>query len=92
MRCELAMSLRNRYVRSITWSIDVYFDPLLFYLLPRFSVICIGYRSPAGNLSPHGDRDGEKLLPDDLDGDGDGENSSPRGRGWGGVPRRGIPR
>jgi len=51
-----------------------------------------GMGIPAGIKSRSGDGDREEVLPMSLHGDGDGGNLPPRGRGWGGNPRRGIPR
>ena len=39
-----------------------------------------------------GEGDGTKPVPVSVDGGGDGKFSPPRGRGWEGIPRRGIPR
>jgi hypothetical protein len=55
-------------------------------------VIGTGTGIPVGMDSPLQDGDGANLSPDGDGGDGDGEYLSPWGRGWGAVPRRGIPR
>jgi hypothetical protein len=55
-------------------------------------VIGMGTGIPVGMDSPLRDGDGVNLSPDGDGRDGDGEYLSPRGRGWGAVPRRGIPR
>jgi len=49
---------------------------------------------PAGIKSPSGDGDGEEVLPMSIHGDGDGDrgNLPPRGWGWSGNTRQGIPR
>jgi hypothetical protein len=89
------MSLSNRQVRNVTCLIDAYFEATNLSFVCHFSVFCngdIGDGDPAGNLSLCGDEDGEKCSPDDINGDGDGEFFPPWGRGWEGVPRRGIPR
>jgi hypothetical protein len=51
-----------------------------------------GDGDPRWGFIPAGNGDGEEMLPASVRGDPRGEVFSSRGRGWGAIPRRGIPR
>jgi hypothetical protein len=51
-----------------------------------------GDGDPRWGFIPAGNGDGEEMLPASVRGDPRGEVFLSRGRGWGAIPRRGIPR
>jgi hypothetical protein len=51
-----------------------------------------GDGDPRWRFIPAGNGDGEEMLPASVRGDPHGKVFSSRGRGWGAIPRWGIPR